>query len=85
MQQLPRAHVFWGRQQDAKELYVKGSEWDEQGTVKSSRGSSKVSLLACHTCVETLDESRDFSLVDNTVSVLNLSKLFSVNHKNSSL
>jgi hypothetical protein len=49
--------------------------------VRSTRGSSKVSLLTCHTCVEKVDGSRDFSLVDNKLSVLNLSKLLSVNHR----
>ena len=53
--------------------------------MRFTKGSSKVSLLTCHTCVENVDESRDFSLDDNKLSVLNLSKLFSVNHRNASL
>jgi hypothetical protein len=38
----------------------KGSQWDEQGTVRSTERSSNVSLLTCHTCVVDVDESRDF-------------------------
>jgi len=54
--------------------------------VRSTERSSNVSLLTCHTCVAVdVDKSRDFSLVDNKFSVLNPSKLFSVNHRSSSL
>ena len=72
------------RHRYASVLYLKEVKGMSKGTVRSTERSSNVSLLTCHTCVVDVDESRDFSLFSNKLSVLDPSKLFSVNHRISS-